>query len=82
VARQSFRKALLFGLETPAAMAACEVEPVHAMLVAVHPWDADGHTERDYPRHGSTEAVEGTRTTSCRRISRLPSLLHLADRLQ
>jgi len=36
------------------------------------PGTPTGHTERDYPRHGSTEAVEGTRTTSCRRISRLP----------
>lgn len=82
MARQSFRKVLLFGLETPAAMAACEVEPVDAMLVAVHPWDADGAHRAGlsaawinrgggrYPDYFLPADLEAA------------SLLHLADRLR
>jgi len=64
------------------ALAACQVDPMDAMLVAVHPWDTDGASRAGlagawinrsggrYPEYFRPPDVEA------------PSLLHLADQLR
>ena len=52
------------------AMAACDVEPVDAMLVWVHPWDTDGAHRAGLAAAWINRGGGRYRTTFCHRISR------------